>query len=374
VSSVLCHTCGHHHGTAVDAGFTGARLPHPTLDMHCHLAVEAVERRVQDDPRRREDAARYAQSLGKPSTDVNLRMRDTIAQRLVSPAERIADMDRLGIDVQVLSPSPMQYHYWADEALARELSGLLNTHIAEVVSRTPERFVGLGYAPLQHPQLAAEILRELMRSGLHGIEISSDPTGQGLDDPALEVVWETAAALGATIFLHPMGTSLGPRVNRYYLANIIGQPLESTIAVAQMIHSGVFDRHPKLKLCVAHGGGFLPFTLGRFDHGHGVRPEAQGCKEPPSTYLSRIWFDTVVFRPDAVRTLVDFAGVRQVVAGTDYPFDMGEYALHALIAQVPGLADADRAAILGGNAAHLLGLAPQHPALVAARTRIEALR
>ena len=169
-----------------------------------------------------------------------------------------------------------------------------------------------------------------------------------------------------------MGTSLGERVDRYYLANIVGQPLETTIALSQLIYGGVLDRHPRLKICAAHGGGFLPFAPGRFEHGSGVRAEARYAQHAPTTYLQRLWFDTVVFRPDAVRHLMDVAGASQVVAGTDYPFDMGEYALHELVARVPALTPSEHEAILGGNAMRLLGLASIHPVLQAARERLGA--
>jgi aminocarboxymuconate-semialdehyde decarboxylase len=367
---MLCHTCSHHHGVSVDCCAPAKRLPYPTFDMHCHLAVPEVERLVQDDPRRQAEAAEYACTIGAASCRTNAAMRDAIAMRLVSPAQRLEDMDRMGIDVQVISPSPMQYHYWADEALALQISRLINSRICEVVAGAPERFIGLGYAPVQHPVLAAQVVREAREAGLHGVEISSDPTGAGLDDPALAVFWRAAEAADATLFLHPMGTTLGPRVDRYYLANIVGQPLETTIALSQMIFGGVFDRHPRLKVCAAHGGGFLPFAPGRFDHGHGVRPEAGACARAPSEYLKQLWFDTVVFRPEALRTLVDTVGAQRVVAGTDYPFDMGEYALHELIAAVPGLSADEQAAVLGGNAMTLLGVEQDHPAVLSANRRV----
>lgn len=366
---LLCHACGHHRGASIDGELLGQRLPHFTIDMHCHLAVEAVDKLVQDEPQRGQEVLRYAHSLGPTSTDFNRSMQESLAVRLVSAEQRVRDMDRLGVDLQVLSPSPMQYHYWAEPALAGKISRLINTHIAEAVASTPGRFVGLGHAPLQHPALAAEMLREAMAMGLRGVEISSDPTGKGLDDPELEIFWQAAAELRATLFLHPMGTSLGARLNRYYLANLIGQPLETTIALSQLIFSGVLDRHD-LRLCAAHGGGYLPFAPGRLNHGHGVRPEAQGCRDAPGAYLSRVWFDTVVFSPQAVRTLIDHAGVGRVVAGTDYPYDMGEYALHALIAAVPGLTPEEQAAILGGNALELLGLSNEYPLIDAVRGRL----
>lgn len=345
-----------------------------TLDLHCHLAVPEVDTLIAPYPQRAEEASVFGRSLGASSLTHNAAMRGEIGQRLVGVSQRLTDMDRLGIDIQVLSPSPMQYHHWADPSLSREIAHLINARIESTVAAHPLAFLGLGYAPLQHPELAAEILSGLMPRGLRGIEISSDPTGRGLDDPALHVVWETAERLGAVIFLHPMGTSLGERVNRYYLSNTIGQPLETTIALSQLIYSGVLDAYPGLKICAAHGGGYLPFAVGRIDHGAGVRPEAGAARHLPSEYLRRLWFDTVVFRPDAVRTLLDIAGTTQVVAGTDYPFDMGEYALHELVRQVPRLSANEHEAVLGGNATRLLGLDPAHPALRAAHERLGAMQ
>lgn len=366
---MLCHVCGHHHGAGVAALAHGRRARHVTLDMHCHLGVPSVDELVADDPRRQQEAAAFLASLGAASAQQNQQMRQQIGTRLVTTEQRLQDMDRLGIDIQVLSPSPMQYYHWADETLAQEIARRINEAIVGAVAARPDRFLGLGYAPLQHPALAVRVLEGLMAAGLRGIEITSDPTGRGLDDPALAPVWAAAERLGAVVFLHPMGTSLGARVNRYYLSNVIGQPLETTIALSQLIYGGVLARHPQLRLCAAHGGGYLPFAPGRFDHAAGVRPEAQG--HAPGSQLQRLWFDTVVFRPDAVRWLLDVAGPTQVVAGTDYPYDMGEYALHALIEQVPRLTPQEHEGILGRNAMALLGLDDAHPAIEAARRRLE---
>jgi aminocarboxymuconate-semialdehyde decarboxylase len=249
-----------------------------------------------------------------------------------------------------------------------------NDAIAQAVQARPDRFVGLGAVALQHPELAARQLREGMQTfGLLGAEITSDPTGRGMEDPALDTFWREAERLGAVLFLHPLGTSLGARVDRHYLSNIVGQPLETTIALSQLIFGGVLDRYPGLRICAAHGGGYLPYAIGRSDHGFGVRPEARGCREAPSAYLSRLWYDIVVFRPESVRALIDQVGLSQVVAGTDYPFDMGEYAVHELLRRVPDLAADQQAAILGGNASALLRLSYDHPALAAARARIASL-
>lgn len=370
-----CHACAH-HSDGVDVGSTPPtrRLPFATLDMHCHLMVPAVEALVASAPQKQAEAGEQRRLLGAPSVKHNLAMREALRGRIVSGEQRLHDMDRLGIDVQVLSPSPTQYYSWADLALAERIVRAQNEAIAEAVRTRPDRFVGLGAVALQHPELAVRQLHEAVQvHGLLGAEITSDPTGRGLDDPALEPFWDEAERLDAVLFLHPLGTSLGERVGRHYLSNIVGQPLETTIALSQLIFGGVLDRFPGLRICAAHGGGYLPYAIGRLDHGHGVRPEAQGCRELPSAYLERFWYDTVVFRPESLQALIAQVGLSQVVAGTDYPFDMGEYALHELVRRIPGLTADQQAAILGGNASSLLRLPTDHPALVAARARVGSL-
>ncbi|MDX3905933.1 MAG: amidohydrolase family protein [Pigmentiphaga sp.] len=370
---MLCHCCGHHvYGAGVTQAPPGPRFSFPTLDMHCHLLVAEAETLVAGREEKRRESALQPVLMGAASHAHNMALREQLAPCLTDISRRLADMDRLGIDIQVLSPSPTQYYYWADESLADELVDVQNARIAQVCREHPRRFIGLGAVALQHPALAVRQLREAVSEhGLHGVEISSDPGGRGLDDPALEGFWAEARRLECVVFLHPLGTSLGERVNRYYLANVIGQPLETTVALSQLIFGGVLDRHPGLKLCAAHGGGYLPYAIGRSDHAHGVRPEAAGCRFAPSTYLKQIWYDTVVFRPQALHALADIAGVGQIVAGTDYPFDMGDYALHDLL-RATGWDASEVAAVLGGNAIRLLGLDPDHPALLAASARLAA--
>lgn len=370
-----CHACAH-HAPGVDIGAVppSRRLPFATLDMHCHLMVPAVEALVAGTPQKQAEAGEQRRLLGGSSVEHNLAMREALRVRIVSGGQRLRDMDRLGIDVQVLSPSPTQYYSWADPALAERIVRAQNEAIAEAVRARPDRFVGLGAVALQHPALAARQLREAMEvHGLLGAEITSDPTGLGMDDPALAPFWDEAERLNAVLFLHPLGTSLGERVDRHYLSNLVGQPLETTVALSQLIFGGVLDRFPGLRICAAHGGGYLPYAIGRSDHGHGVRPEARGCQELPSVYLARLWYDTVVFRPESLQSLIAQVGLSQVVAGTDYPFDMGEYALHELVRRIPHLTADAQAAILGGNASSLLQLPTDHPALVAARARVASL-
>jgi aminocarboxymuconate-semialdehyde decarboxylase len=274
-------------------------------------------------------------------------------------------MDESGVDVQLVSPSPSHFYYFAGEKLSLELARSANEAIRTFVDRAPERLNGLGLVPLQHPALMVEALdHAVLECGLIGVEIGSfaaTPDISGcttveLSDGRLEPFWSRAAELGALVFLHPFGCSLDERLDRFYLANTVSQPAENAVALSHLIFSGVLDRHPNLKVLAAHGGGYLPTTIGRSDHAWKVRPEARGCAEPPSAYLKKLYFDSLVHSPAELRALVAAAGPEQVLLGSDYPFDMGS---EDPVAEVTGaqLAARDEARVLAGNAA-ALGIAP----------------
>lgn len=329
-----------------------------TVDLHAHTHTGAVEPLVAPRPEKQAEAEWFRRTQGDASLAHNLQHMLPMAMRkFASLDERLQDMDAMGVDVQVLSPSPTQYYYWADEDLATEIVRLQNEYVAELCARQPERFVGLGTVALQHPALAIRQLEHLTGSlGLRGIQVSSSVEGRELADPAFDPVWAKAEELGALVFIHPLGTSLGERTRRHYLVNTIGQPLETTVALSELIFGGVLDRYPGLRIVAAHGGGYLPSYFGRSQHAYKVRPEAGGIKHPPRDYLRRIWFDTLVYEPEILRHLVEVVGVSQLVVGTDYPFDMGSYQPHELLADA-GLDESQRARILGLNAADLLGVA-----------------
>lgn len=362
----LIHTCRDPACCPAEAQGT-ASSPHGqrkrffTVDLHCHTMSVATERLVADRPEKQAEPAIMLKTMGEPSiAHNNAVMLPQTFPKLTQLATRLADMDAMGVDVQVLSPSPTQYYYWADADLAREVVRQQNEEIAEACAQHPTRLAGLGTLALQHPALAVEQLEHAVKQlGLKGFEMSTSVNGRELSDPALHPVWAKAAELGALIFIHPFGTTLGDRTNSHYLVNTIGQPLETTIALSHLIFGGVLDAHPGLKIVAAHGGGYLPTYIGRSDHAHAVRPEASAqTKTRPSDHLKRIWFDTVLYDPLALRHLVDRVGASQVVVGTDYPFDMGMYEVHRLVEETPGLTDDDRRAILGGNAAALIGWHP----------------
>ncbi|MFI1566446.1 amidohydrolase family protein [Streptomyces sp. NPDC020490] len=325
----------------------------PVVDFHGHLAVPAADALVAGTPGLAAELAAEQRAHSPESLSVNRAQLRRLAGKLTSVAERLADLDAMGVDIQVVGPMPM-HHHWADAELAGRLARTVDEAVAAHCAEAPERLYGLGTVPLQHPALAVELLKWAVTGpGLYGISVSTTVDGRELADPAHDRVWEKAEELGAVVFVHPWGCSLGERLATRYLGNTVGQPVETTVALSHLIFTGVLDRFPGLKLVAAHGGGYLPTYVGRSDHAWRVREDARGCAEPPSAYLRRMWFDALVYTPRALRHLVEEVGADRVVLGTDHPFDMGVSDPLARL-DAAGLAPAERAAIAGGNALGLL--------------------
>ena len=211
--------------------------------------------------------------------------------------------------------------------------------------------------PLQDPELAAGELRALMDSGFAGAEIAASVNGTYLGDNRFAPFWAAAEATGALVFVHPTTRGFAdPVFGDYYLSNLVGNPMETTIAAAHMVLAGVLERHPDLRVLLAHGGGALPALRGRLGHGWSqVAPARARLTEPPERSLRRFYYDTVTFDPAVLRELVAFAGADRVLLGSDYPFDMAD-ARPADTVAAAGLDPDEERAVLGGNAARLLGL------------------
>src|SRR3954463_4286525 len=271
---------------------------------------------------------------------------------------RFREMDAAEVDVQVLSATPQTYLYDQEPSLATAVSAIQNEQIAKLVKAHPARFLGIATLPMQAPERAAAELRRAVRSlGLRGTMIASNVNGRNLDDPELEPVWAAAAELDVLVLIHPYNVAGADRLRSYYLNNLIGNPLDTTIAAACLVFGGVLERHPNLKVCLVHGGGFVPYQAGRFLHGWHVRKEPKNkLPKPPTESLGRFYFDTIVHSKDVLEFLVGNAGVERVLLGGDYPFDMG---MPDGVKQVRGLSipAGDQASILGGRAKALLGAA-----------------
>jgi aminocarboxymuconate-semialdehyde decarboxylase len=325
------------------------------VDVHCHYLNPEVNKKTahlnaaQYDP-----TVIYANDLTN-ATNVS-QMRDR-APKLMGIDVRIQDMDRMGVDIQAVSPAPYHYFYFTEPALGAELAREVNEGIANVVSLHPDRFVGIGSVPLQNAELAVKELEYCVKKlGLKGVEINTNVNGLNLTDPklGLEKFFAKANELGIVIFMHPLGFTQGERLSNHYFNNVIGNPLETTVAVSHLIFDGVVARYPKIKFIAAHGGGFIAHYWARMDHAWRARPDTRTViKKKPSSYLEKFYFDSITFDPRMLKQLIDRYGADHVLLGTDYPYDMGEDDPRGLIAGVPRLSAADRRLIEGGNAMKL---------------------
>ncbi len=254
------------------------------------------------------------------------------------PEKRIKECDRDHVNVQVLSIIPVLFHYWAKGKDALETSRYFNDFIAEVVSRHPKRFIGLGTVPLQDPDLAIQEMERCVNElGLPGIEIGSHVGDWNLSDPALFSFFQAAERMNVSLFVHPWDMMGHERMEKYWLPWLVGMPAETSLAICSMIFGGVFERLPDLKVAFAHGGGSFPGTISRIEHGFDVRPDlcAVDTKRNPKSYLGHFFVDSLVHDARVLDYLVDLMGPNRIALGSDYPFPLGEHHPGALIDQMP---------------------------------------
>lgn len=294
------------------------------IDAHWHLSCQqAADQAAKVDQVKAGD---YAGGVKDLTAAIN-RERGVIWNRkMCDPHEQVADLDAAGIDIAILQPPPIGYYYWTEPALGAELSRMVNENTAEFLGHYPERFMGWATVPMQDPEQAAAEARHAVKNlGLVGITLNSNINGLGLDEEQFRPFFAEVHELGVPIFIHP-GNPLGAeRLSNYYLTNFLGFPTDTTLCATQLIFGGVFDLFPDLKLCLAHGGGVLPFLLGRLEHGYAQRPEAQEhCQHPFSYYMKNIFVDTVVFRAKTLQFVMETMPAGHVFYGTDYPFDMAD--------------------------------------------------
>jgi aminocarboxymuconate-semialdehyde decarboxylase len=338
----------------------------PTIDVHAHILTEDTIRLLQrESPKVAPKLSDVDDQFG--TLDVAGSVYRHFPRGGWDLDRRFRDMAAAKVDVQVLSVCPQTFLYAQPPALAAAFARIQNEQLAKLVKTHPGRFQGIGTVPMQAPQQAADELRHAMTVlGLRGIQIGSNIAGKNLDDPELEPVWAAAAELGAFILLHPINVAGMDRLGSYYLNNLIGNPLDTTIAAACLVFSGVLERHPSLKICLAHGGGFVPYQAGRFLHGWHVRAEPKKkLPKPPTDSLQRFYFDTIVHSKEVLEFLVGNASADRVLLGSDYPFDMGtpDGVLQVRSLSLPA---AEQASILGGLAQTMLGSAAGRPSARAA--------
>jgi len=328
-----------------------------TVDIHSHLVVPeaAIIAEPHFDPMSLSSNRFSTLETRRINADQN---RDRMLQ-ITDPDTRLAEMAAMGLDCQVIAPSPFQSYYTIPAKIGCRTSRVVNEGIAAFIARHPDLFAGLGTVPLQDPPaIVSELTYAVETLGLKGVQLLTSPPGRELSDPAFEPFWNKAEELGAVVMLHPNGYPDGERLERFYFSNVLGNPLDTTVALHYLIFDGVLSRHPGLKIIAVHGGGYLGAYSGRIDHAWGARPDCNGnLKEPPTFYLRRVFVDSVVFTTHQLAALVAVFGADHVLMGTDYPFDMGEYDPIGHVLETPGLDTATQAAIIGGNAVRMFGFA-----------------
>ena len=323
------------------------------VDIHCHYMNTEVAAKVAHlNPAQHEPMAIYSNAATR---EANAKER---GPKLTDIALRLKDMDGMGIDIQAVSPAPHQTYYWTDPGMGAELSRAVNERLAEIVAQHPDRFVALGTVPLQDSSLAIAELEHCVRKlGMRGVEINPSVKGMDLTDAklGLDKFFAAVQALDVIIFMHPIGFTHGERLVDHYFNNVIGNPLETTVATSHLIFDGVIERHPKLKVVLPHAGGYLAHYWARMDHAYKARPDTRGqMKRKPSSYLEKFYFDTITFDHGMLAHLIARFGADHVLLGTDYPYDMGMERPIEFIDGVKGLSRAEAAAIQGMNAARLL--------------------
>lgn len=276
-----------------------------------------------------------------------------------SETVRLNEMDETGVTVQVLSTIPVLFNYWAKDADGLETSRFFNDHIAETVSKQPDRFIGIGTVPLQNVDMAVrEMERCVKELGMPGLEIGSNVNGKNLSEKEFFPFYEAAEKLGCAIFVHPWEMMGEKEMQRYWLPWLVGMPGETSRAICSMIFGGVFEKFPALRVAFAHGGGSFPFTIGRIEHGFNVRPDlvAIDNQRNPREYLGKFWFDSLVHDEHALQFLLQIAGEDKICMGSDYPFPLGELQPGNLIESMPFANDV-KEKLLHRNALQWLGLA-----------------
>jgi aminocarboxymuconate-semialdehyde decarboxylase len=330
-----------------------------TIDIHSHVAVPAAGAianphvNLRDVPLAHFATDNVKALNAKQETD----RRTRISGLENGLDERLRDMDDMGLDMQLIMPPPPQCYYSVPVEIGVKATQVLNDGIAAYRERKPDRFVALGGVPLQDGKEAAnELERSMKQLGFKGCQVLTNVVGKELSDPEFAPFWKKAEELGALVVIHPNGFTGGERFSRLYFNNVIGNPLDTTIALHYLIFDGVLERHPNLKIMAVHGGGYLAGYSGRIDHAWGARTDvANHLPKPPTEYLKKVYVDTVVFTAHQLEYLVKLFGADHVLMGTDYPFDMADYDPVGHVVEA-ALDEKTIAAICGGNAKRLLGL------------------
>lgn len=324
------------------------------IDLHSHVIPETIVAAMSSDPAYNT----RIEGAGDKRVFVRGNVRFDLIPEFYDPAAKIESMDRKGLDVSVISPGPQSFFYNLKDAdFALKTAKLVNDGLASMVEHNPARLRGMATLPMQHPEAAiAELERVVKQHRFKAVEIGTAVGEEELADPKFRPVLRRIQELKMVVFAHPNTQGSAGRLDCYYLTNLIGNPLDTTVMMGKLMFSGALDELPDLRMLLAHGGGFLPYQIGRFEHGHAVRPDtAAVTRSKPMGMLKRFYFDALTHDPLAIRHLIDRVGSDHVVIGTDSPFDMGEERPLERLAAVPGLTEKEREDVCYRSALALFG-------------------
>ena len=331
------------------------RLDSRTIDMHAHVLIPEAMAYIapHNDPTK----IAMVKHSNAETRAINMQQDKDRTLAMTDLDDRMRVLDAMGIDFQLVAPPPPQCFYHIPVEHAVVASRMVNDGLAGWVGKRPDRLAALGTVPLHDPaEAVVELTRCMHELGMKGVEVLTNVNGKELADPEFAPFWQKAEELGALVMIHPNGFTGGERFSDYYFSNVIGNPLETTVALHHLIFSGTLERMPDLKILAVHGGGYLPAYSGRIDHAWGARKDCHaGLPKPPTHYLRKIYFDNVVFTPHQLEYLVKVYGADKIVMGTDYPYDMADYDPVEHVIST-GLSAEDTAKVAGGTAARLLGL------------------
>jgi len=330
---------------------TGSAQSGPTMkiDMHSHIEIADAVDLMPEKPKP------LSSPLSPKSAAYQLALTAALEKQLNDPEKKFEDMEKMKVDLSVLSIAPPHFFYHLEGKLASDVSRRQNERIAALVQKHPKKFAGMATVPMQNVQAAvAELDWAVGQLKLTGVEIGSNIRGRYLGDPAFVPFFEKVRSLDVPIFIHPQNVAGADRMKDYYFPNLVGNPLDTTLTAGHLIFSGIFDRFPGIKIVLSHAGGHLPYIIGRMGHGFKVRPECQEViKKSPIEYLNQFYFDTIAHGPESLRFLISRVGAERLLLGTDYPYDMGDMDPLSSLDAVPGLSAADKEKIGGKNSASL---------------------
>lgn len=325
-----------------------------TIDIHAHIHIDAAQAIADAQPN---VAPIPFAAFSNPLTDeVSAKQIADRRDHIAVLEQRFRDMDAMGLDQQVIIPAPPQSFHWKEASVAAEANRVTNDAIADIVQQNSDRLLAFGTAPMQDTDLAVAEMEHCVKDlGFKGIQVLTNINGEDLSAERFEPFWAKAQELDTLIFLHPNGISEGQRLSEHYFINVVGNPFDTSLAVQHLIFGGVLERYPNLRILLAHGGGYLAAYSGRIDHAWGARKDCRvNLPKPPSHYLKKLYFDTIVFTPHQLKYLVDLFGADHMTIGTDYPYDMGEYDPVGHVLGTDGLSDAQVSSLLSGTAKKLL--------------------